>query len=73
MTITVDLMDSAGFMTYKNGELRVEDLSSADLPSGTTQIKVTLTDGLNVQISNVQVIIYKAPVYESATVVAEQD
>lgn len=32
--VSVDLLDSAPFMTYANNELQIEDISSVDVPTG---------------------------------------
>jgi len=52
-------------MTYTSGGLQIEDLSSKDIPSGTFTIVVTLFDGKSSVVTNITVIVYDPPVFET--------
>ena len=62
--LTVDLADTADFMTYSDGLFEIEDLSSVDVPAGQFKITVNLSDGFDVVTNDITIIIYEAPVYE---------
>ena len=52
-------------MTYTYGGFQIEDLSSEDIPSGTFTIVVTLSDGKLSVVTDITVIFYDPPVFET--------
>jgi hypothetical protein len=63
LTVTVDLGDTAEFMTFTDGELKIDDLSDEIVPSGTFSVIVVLSDGTESVITDITVIIYDPPVF----------
>lgn len=62
----VDLGNTEHFITYHEDWFVIEDLSSADVPTGTFEMIVTLTDGKNSLITDIQVLVYAAPIFEDS-------
>ena len=66
VSISVDITDTEDFMFIdENLKMSIPDLSSPDVPPGEYTILVTLTDGVEPIQSDVTVIIYAAPVFET--------
>ena len=66
VSVSVDITDTEDFMFIdENLKMSIPDLSSPDVPPGEYTILVTLTDGVEPIQSDVTVIIYAAPVFET--------
>ena len=64
LTVSVDLQDTASFMSYSDGVFGIEDISAEEVPVGTYQILVTLSDGKESVVTDISVIIHDAPIFE---------
>ena len=61
LTLTVDISGLEEFATFENGIIQIEDISDPAVPVGTFSVAVTLTDGFEVLLTHITVIIYARP------------